>query len=424
MNTIDTPASPPRTTALDKELQKRARAVIPDGMYGHMKAGPRMPASYPQFWSRADGAHCWDVDDNRYIDLLCAFGPMVLGYRNPVVESAAAAQSYYGDTITGPSPRMVELAELMTATIPHADWAMFAKNGTDATSTAVRIARAATGKAKLLKARPAYHGANDWFTPNLAGVAPGERANIVTFEYNDLASLAAAVKEHAGDVAAIILTPFQHDSVVPQESVDPEFARGAREIATRESAALVLDEVRTGLRLDIRGAWEALGIRPDLTAYSKALANGHPIAAVVGSDALREAAASIYVTGSFWYSSVPMAAAIATINHALTIDAPAVIATAGEKFKAGVEAQAEAAGLPAGISGPAQMPFLSFVDDASLTKAMAFSDAAIRNGVLVHPWHTMFLSTAHTPDVIEDVLKRTERAFDEVSSLDLNSPRT
>lgn len=405
----------------DLQLRERAQAVIPDGMYGHMKAGPRMPDSYPQYWSRADGPYGWDVDDNRYIDLLCAYGPMVLGYGNPIVESAAAAQSALGDTITGPSPRIVELAELLTATIPHADWAMFAKNGTDATSMTVRIARAATGKSKLLKASPAYHGANDWFTPNLSGVAPGERSNIATFDYNDVGSLTEAVQKHSGDIAAIIVTPFQHDSVVPQEHVHHDFAHAVRDLATKEGAALVLDEVRTSLRLDTRGAWESLGIRPDLTAYSKALANGYPIAAVVGSDALREAAASIYVTGSFWYSAVPMAAAIATIEHAVAIDAPTVIGGAGQRFKEGIESQAAAAGMPATISGPMQMPFLGFADDPTLTKAMAFADAAIRNGVLIHPWHTMFLSTAHSHDVIDDVLRRTDRAFDEVSSLELRN---
>ncbi|MFV0532728.1 MAG: aminotransferase class III-fold pyridoxal phosphate-dependent enzyme [Cumulibacter sp.] len=380
-----------------------------------MTAGPIVPPSYPQFWDHVDGPYGWDVDGTRHIDLLCGFGPMVLGYRNPVVESAAAAQAAYGDTMTGPSARMVELAELLTDTVAHADWSMFAKNGTDATAIAVRIARAATGKTKLLKATPAYHGANDWFTPMLSGVAPGDRANIDYFDYNDLASLEAKVAEHSGDIAAIILTPFQHDSRKPQEFVDPEFARAARTLTTGEGAVLILDEVRTGIRLDLRGAWETIGVRPDLTAYSKAIANGHPIAAVVGIDALKEAASSVYVTGSFWYSAVPMAAAKATIEHALAIDAPARIASVGELLKRGIEEQG--AHLGAYISGPLQMPYLSFADDPSLAVAMAFTDSAIRHGVLMHPWHTMFLSTAHTEDVIDDVSTRTARAFEEIAAL-------
>jgi glutamate-1-semialdehyde 2,1-aminomutase len=190
-------------------------------------------------------------------------------------------------------------------------------------------------------------------------------------------------------------------------------------LATKEGAALILDEVRTGLRLDLHGAWEALGIQPDVTAFSKALANGHPIAAVVGSDALRDAASAVYVTGSFWYSAVPMAAGIATVGHALEIDAPAVIGEAGTRFKAGLEAQGARAGLPVTLSGPVQMPMLTFGDDPQKRKAFAFTDAAVRRGVLLHPWHNMFLSTAHTADVIDEALTATEEAFAEIASLDL-----
>ena len=401
----------------DADLRARAARVVPGGMYGHMLANEHtLPPSYPQFYERGEGAVTWDVDGNRYLDFMCAFGPMLLGYRNPRVDAAAAAQQALGDTLTGPSPRLVELAELLTDTVAHAEWAMLAKNGTDATSAAIRIARAATGRAKFLKAAVAYHGANDWFTPRSAGVTPEDRANIVEFEYNDIASLQAAVQAHAGDVAAIIVTPFRHDSFVAQEAVDPAFARAARQLATAEGAALVLDEVRTGFRLDVRGAWEGLGVRPDLTAFSKALANGYPISALVGVDSLRQAASEVYVTGSFWYSAVPMAAAIATVREAVEVDAPALIGAAGARFKAGLEAQSVAAGHPLELTGPVQMPLMVFRDDVHKKKAFAFTDAAIRRGVLLHPWHNMFLSTAHTDDVVDEALLPTQDAFDELAS--------
>lgn len=404
----------------DAELRARAARVIPGGMYGHMLVNEHtMPPSFPQFYERGEGALTWDVDGNRYIDFMCAFGPMLLGHRNPRVDAAAAAQQALGDTLTGPSARLVEFAELLTDTVAHADWAMFAKNGTDATSMGIRIARAATGRTKFLKAAVAYHGANDWFTPRSAGVTAEDRANIVEFEYNDVASLEAAVAAHAGDVAAIIVTPFRHDAFVPQELVDPAFARAARQLATSEGAALVLDEVRTGFRLDVRGAWESLGVRPDLTAFSKALANGYPIAALVGTDALSAAASEVYVTGSFWSSAVPMAAGLATVREAVALDAPALTRSAGDRFKAGLEAQSIAAGMPLALTGPTQMPLLVFADDVHKKRAFAFTDAAIRRGVLLHPWHNMFLSTAHTDDVVDDALLRTQDAFDELASLDV-----
>ena len=415
--------APERDTELrqnDAAIRARASRVIPGGMYGHMLANEHtLPPSYPQFYDRGEGALTWDVDGNRYIDFMCAFGPMLLGYRNPRVDAAATAQLTVGDTLTGPSPRMVELAELLTDTVAHADWAMFAKNGTDATSAGVRIARAATGRSKFLKAAVAYHGANDWFTPRSAGVTAEDRANIVEFQYNDVASLEAALTANAGDVAAIILTPFRHDSFVAQEAVDPEFARAARRLATAHGAVLLLDEVRTGFRLDVAGAWESLGVRPDLTAFSKALANGHPLSALVGIDSLRAAASEVYVTGSFWYSAVPMAAGIATVTEAVALDAPRVIHHAGLRFKNGLEEQARAAGLPLELTGPVQMPLMIFADDVHKKKAFAFTDAAIRRGVLLHPWHNMFLSTAHTDEVVDDALARTQDAFDETAALDL-----
>lgn len=408
-----------RTLARNQSLRTRALKVIPNGMYGHMAVNERtMPGlqSYPQFWERGEGPHVWDVDGNKYVDFMCAFGPMLLGHRDPFVEAAAARQAAVGDTLSGPSARMVEFAELLTETVDCADWAMFGKNGTDATASAVRVARAATGKKVLLKAAVAYHGANDWFTPNPLGTTPEDRLNIVEFQYNDVESLREAVSANHGGIAALILTPFRHDAYARQEMVNPEFAREARRLATAEGAALILDEVRTGFRLDVRGAWHDLGIRPDMTAFSKALANGHPIAALVGDDTLRDAASKIYVTGSFWFSSVPMAAAIATVTRAVELDAPAVMRQSGERFKAGFESLAAAAGLPAVLSGPVQMPILHFDDDPERRKAFTFVDAVARRGVLMHPWHNMFLSSAHSLDVIDDALERVAAAFDEIAS--------
>lgn len=404
------------TMPRDHSVRARAAAVVPGGMYGHMTANAQtLPSSYPQFYEGGLGAHTWDVDGHRYVDFLCAYGPVLLGHRHERVEAAVAAQARVGDTLSGPSERMVDLAELLTETVAHADWALFAKNGTDATAAAVRVARAATGKRKLLKATVAYHGANEWFTPRTAGVTVEDRLNIVEFAYNDVASMHAAVAEHAGDIAAIIVTPFRHDAFVEQELATAEFARAVRDAATREGAALILDEVRTALRLDVRGAWEQYGVRPDLTAFSKALANGYALSALVGTEALKAAAAEIYVTGSFWFAAVPMAAAIATIREAVAIDAPAVIGRAGTRFKDGLEAAGRAAGFDVALTGPVQMPMLNFADDPDKKLAFAFTDAAVRQGVLLHPWHNMFVSAAHDDAVVDEAIAGVEAAFAEIA---------
>ena len=161
------PASSPPTSA-DQALRARARRVVPGGMTGHLNAAS-LPTGYPQFFARGQGCRLWDVDGREYIDFMCGWGPNLLGYRHPEVEAAAQAQAAQGDCLNGPTERFVELAEALVDTIAHADWVMFQKNGTDATTVALMVARAATGRRKVLAAHGSYHGATPWCTPVPAG---------------------------------------------------------------------------------------------------------------------------------------------------------------------------------------------------------------------------------------------------------------
>lgn len=396
----------------DAALRERAARVIPGGMYGHLNAALHGPA-YPQFFVRGEGCRQWDADGREYIDLMCSWGPIVLGHRHPKVEQAAARQLAQGDCLNGPGPVMVELAELLVDLVPSADWAMFSKNGTDATTQALMVARAATGRTKVLKAHGAYHGADPWCTPSPAGTTPNERADLIEFTYNDLASAEEAAARADGDVAAIIVTPFKHDAFEDQELADPEFVRGVRALADRIGAALVIDDVRAGFRLDLRGSWERYGVRPDLTAWSKAMGNGYAIAAVTGTDALRDAATTLYSTGSFWFSAVAMAAAKATIETLRDEDGIAAMEHAGRLLRDGLEEQARAHGFTVRQTGPVQIPWLSFEGDTTLEKGMYFSAACLRHGVYLHPWHNWFLSAAHTEKDIKQALEGTDRAFAE-----------
>ena len=280
-------------------------------MYGH-QAAPG--AAYPQFMRGGRGARVWDVNGNEYVDLMCSYGPVVLGHRHPAVEAAAAAQAELGDCQNGPSPVMVDLAELMVATVRHADWAILAKNGTDATTMCCTVARAQTGRAKIAVAQGAYHGAAPWCTPRPAGVTEADHENLVRYTYNDLDSVRAAVAEAGDDLAGILVSPFRHDAGFDQELVDPAFARGLRALCDEKGAALILDDVRCGFRLHLGSSWEPVGVDPDLSAWSKAIANGRALAAVLGNDAFRDGAKNVFVTGSFWFAAVPMAAAVATIR--------------------------------------------------------------------------------------------------------------
>lgn len=394
----------------DAQLRARAGRVIPGGLWGHQNAA-RLPAGYPQYFSRGQGCRIWDVDGREYIDFMGGWGPVVLGWHDPEVDAAAAKQAALGDCLNGPSERLVELAELMVGTIPHADWAMFSKNGTDASTQCVMIARSGTGRRKILVGTGAYHGAAPWCTPWPGGTTAEDRAHQIFFEWNDVASLERAVTEAGDDLAAILVSAFKYDLGKDHVMPTVEFAKACRAAADRTGAALIVDDVRAGFRIDIGGTWEAVGVQPDLSAWSKAIANGHALGAVTGNDRFREGATKIFTTGSFWTAGVAMAAAIATIEKLKRLDGVGHMKAMGERFRAGLDAQAKAHGLKIRQSGPAQMPVVLFEDDADRRIGNAFCLEALQRGVYLHPVHTMFVSVAHTPADIDAALDRTDAAM-------------
>jgi glutamate-1-semialdehyde 2,1-aminomutase len=310
---------------------------------------------------------------------------------------------------------LVELAELLVELVPHADWCLFGKNGTDATTTCVTVARAATGRRKVLVAAGAYHGAVPWCSPSVAGVTAEDRAHLLPFTFNDLRSVEAAVERASGDLAAIMVSAFRHDMGQRQELPTPEFARGVRALCDETGAALVLDDVRAGFRLDLGGSWEPLGVRPDLTAWSKAIANGHPLAAVTGRERLRTAATQVFTTGSFWCGATPMAAAVATLSELRRIDGPARMRAMGERLRHGLAERAAHHGVAIDQSGPVQMPTLLFADDPEWRRGFAFCAEALRHGAYFHPKHNMFLSCAHTEADIDQALEAADAGFRQVA---------
>jgi len=406
----------PRTMLTrDRELRARAARVIPGGMYGHQNAAA-LPEAYPQYFSRAEGCRLWDSDGNEYIDYVCGFGTNLLGYRHPEVERAAAEQAPRGDCMTGPAPCIVELAERFVDLVEHASWALFCKNGTDATTWCVTISRAHSGKRKVLRARGAYHGSAPWCTPRPDGVLPEDREHQILYDYNDVASLDAAVESAGDDLAAILVSPLRHDAFRDMELPDPAFARRARELCDQASAVLILDEVRTGLRLAYGCSWEALGVRPDLSAWGKAIANGYPLSAVAGSEPLRDAARRVYGTGSFWFAAVPMAASQATLEIAKRDGVAERIQRLGEKLREGIAAQAKSHGIGVRQTGPAQMPMILFDEDIERARGNFWTSEAIKRGVYLHPWHNMFVCAAHTEADIARTLEVTEEAFAALSN--------
>ena len=399
----------------DLDLRTRAQLVLPNGVYGH-ESTRLLPDSYPQFFSRGEGAYIWDADGNKYLDFMCAYGPNLLGYGDKRVDDAAKDQLARGDTLTGPTALMVELAEKLVSMVSHADWAMFCKNGTDATTMARTIARAQTGERIIHVADGAYHGAAPWCTPLPAGVIPEDRAHIQKYAYNDVESLEKAVALAGNDLAAIFASPFKHDAFTDQELPNPDYARRARELCDRTGAMLIVDDVRAGFRLTRDCSWELLGVQPDLSTWGKSLANGHPISAVLGADSAREGASAIYATGAFWFSAVPMSAAIQTLEILKTTDYVDHSERLGQLLRDGLADVSDKHGFSLRQSGPVQMPLILFDDDPDFRFGFAWGEEMIKRGVYVHPWHNMFLCAAMMEEDIHIALDAADGAFEAIKA--------
>ncbi|MCW5889031.1 MAG: aminotransferase class III-fold pyridoxal phosphate-dependent enzyme [bacterium] len=398
--------------ARSRALMARAKRVVPSGIYGHQSPRMLVPDAYPAFFARGAGARIWDVDGNEYVDLMCSYGPIVLGHNHPKVDEAARRQAAQGSCFNGPGAAWVDLAERLVALSPWAGFAVFAKNGSDVCTWAVQVARETTGRRKVLVAEGAYHGTHAWCAPIPSGTMPEDRANVVRFRWNDLADVDRALAAADGDVAAIMVTPFRHDAFHDQELPVPGFFDGLRSRCDALGAVLILDDVRAGFRLHLGDSGQAMGLRPDVACYCKALGNGYPIAAAVGADALRPAAQRVFFTGSYWFSAVEMAAALACLAEIEASDAIARMAAMGTRLRDGLARQAAAHGLAITQTGPPQLPFLTFDADAgSFERSRRFAAACALGGVYLHPHHNWFVSAAFGDAELARTLEVTEEAF-------------
>ena len=338
--------SKPQSYDLDDALRKRAAAVLPS--LTHLDVKGMLAPGYKQFFISGKGARVTDVNHKEYIDYMCSYGPMLLGYNNPIVNQAIKDQLDLGDVLTGPSPRMVELAEMITSTVPWADWAYFAKNGSDATFLSVRMARAYTGKKVILRAPGSYHGSasiwqegkDKWLKRQ--GVLPEEKASVITYYFNDLNSVMKAFDQAKGNVAAIIIAAFRWDYGQAQELCTAQFLQGVRKICDDNNALLICDDVRSAYRISPKGTWAderyGHGVEPDISCLCKGIANGQPLSVVIGNAKCRKGAENINATGSFWANAVPFASALATIP--LTEAGAAQSEKMGTLLRNGLHAQA------------------------------------------------------------------------------------
>ncbi|HUA32203.1 MAG TPA: aminotransferase class III-fold pyridoxal phosphate-dependent enzyme [Candidatus Binataceae bacterium] len=402
----------PYTFEKSEALFERAKKVVPGGIYGHQSPLLLTKGAYPSFFARGEGSHVWDVDGNEYIDYLCSYGPIIVGHRHPKVEEAAKKQMDLGNCFNAPTPMWVELAEHLVSITPFADWSVFAKNGSDVCTYATVVARHATGRPKIAMCQGAYHGAHAWCTPVASGVTTEDRANIVYFRFNDLESLNRAVAENHGQLAGVIISPFRHDAGHDSELPVEGFLAGVRKICDAKGIVMILDDVRAGFRLHMGGSGELFGVRPDLSTYCKAIANGYPLAACLGRDSLRKAAQEVFFTGSYFTSAVPMAASLATLRELQASGGIERMRTLGEKLRAGMLSQARSHGIEVTYSGPPALPYMTFKADGDrFDRNKLFCGECSHNGIYFAPRHNWFLSAAHTDQDIDRTLEVTDKAF-------------
>lgn len=396
-----------------KALFQRAAQVIPCGIYGHFSPAPLVPPSaYPFYLKRAQGARFWDVDDNEFVDYMCAYGPMVIGYGNPVVDEAARKQAELVNCGSAPGPIMVELAEHMVNLVGGMDWAFFAKNGGDVTTYAVMVARAATGRRKIIKVAGGYHGVAPWTQGvDHAGIIPEDAENILTVKWNDLEGLTALVKKHRGEIAGFISSPYHHPTFVDNEMPAPGYWKSIEKLSKEEGFLVIVDDVRCGFRLDLRGSHVYFGFQPDLVCFCKAIANGHPISAMLGTNAVKTAASKVFYTGSYWYQAAPMAAALANLKEMQRIDAPAIMHRVGTELCDGLVKVAQRHGFNLKVSGAPAMPYLRLTDDPTLMLHQRWCGECTRRGALFTSHHNWFVSTAHTAEDIAWTLQIADDAF-------------
>ena len=397
---------------------QRAVKVIPCGIYGHFSPAPCPPVSaYPFFGVRAKGSRFWDVDGNEFIDYMCAYGPMILGYANPIVDEAYQKQMREADSCSIASTKMVELAEFMVDLIPMADWAFFAKNGADITNYSVMIARAATGRRKIIAIQGGYHGTAPWMqAEGHHGVIEDDHQHYIRIPWNDVGALEQAIADHPNDIAGFISSPYHHpvftDNVMPADG----YWQAVEKLLRKHGIVFIIDDVRCGFRLHMGGSCEHFGFKPDLICFCKAIANGYPISALAGTDALKSTAARVFHTGSYWFSAGPMAAAMATLQELKRIDAPNRLRETGKKLNDGLVAIAKRHGYTLKITGDPGMSYYRITDDPTLMLHQDWCAECTRRGAYFTSHHNWFISTAHTDADLERTWEIAEEAFERLEA--------
>jgi glutamate-1-semialdehyde aminotransferase len=392
------------------ELLARAERLIP----AYTQTLSKNPTQWvrgvaPAYVERAEGAYVWDVDGNRYIDFPMGLGPIILGHGNPAVTAAIEAQLRDGIVFTLPHPIEIDVAQAIVDRVPCAERVRFGKTGSDATSAAIRLARAYTGRDHVLVG--GYHGWHDWFigsTSRNAGVPRAVAELTEEFAFGDLDALDAALERQAGDTAAVILEPG--GATVP----DPAYLQAVVDRARAAGAVAVFDEIITGFRLAQGGAQERYGVVPDLATYGKALANGMPLSAIAGRADVMDRLVDVFFSGTHGGEALSLAAARATIGE---LDGAAYerLYALGERLRAGVQKAIADHGVGdwVAIDGEAPRTVVAIREPEGsgpeLWAKSVVQQEMLRGGVLFNG--SNFICLAHSEDDIDTAIGAYDAAF-------------
>lgn len=392
-----------------ESLFLRAQKVIPSGIYGHLAPVSGLPDCFPHYCEKARGHTFEDVDGKRWTDFMCGYGAVLHGFSNPEIETAANSQNANGRVFNQPAEVMIELAEELTKVIDFADWAVFAKNGSDLTTWAIRVAREHSQRPIVVKAKGAYHGVDAWCDPGLGGRIESDRQDIREFEWNDFGQLEDILNQNQDNVACVILTPYHHSSFGPSVMPAEGFWSEVRSLCNRDGVLLILDEVRTGGRLHDGGSHRYFGFQPDLSIFSKALGNGYSISACVGKRRYEKSSMEVFLTGSCWNDAVAMSAALCSLRISQRDGVAESVLRKGRFFSDGLEKIALNHGFSLSMTGPSSMPYPWFEGDNDLFLLQSFCRLAAAEGLFFHPHHNWFISNAHNDDSLSKALNQVDR---------------
>ncbi|MFL5883903.1 MAG: aminotransferase class III-fold pyridoxal phosphate-dependent enzyme [Thermoleophilaceae bacterium] len=389
-----------RSIVESDRLWERATRVIPAGTQTLSKAPSQfVDGVSPKFLARGHGSHVWDVDGNEYVDWPMALGPILLGYDHPAVTERVIEQIHQGTTFTLMHPLEVELSERLVDVIPCARRVRFAKNGADATNGAIRAARALTKREHVIAT--GYHGYHDWYIASTelnAGIPAANRGLIHGVPFADLDALEAKLSEL--DVAAVIME-------MPAADPPEGYLQAALDTTHEHGAYLILDEIVTGFRYALGGAQERFGFEPDLACYGKGMANGYPLAAVVGTTEAMEAFETIFFSMTYSGETVSLAAAVATLDVLQSEPVIEHIWQIGEQLRGGLTALVREASFEVGLIGNASRSAFEFgvVEERAL-----FLQETHKRGVLFGV--PIFPTYAHTEHDVEQTVSAVEVAFE------------